>query len=231
MFDVLLESRATRPRRPRSTMASAVMHGVIIAAAIVLTRPHPGRAVAGPKVRTITYVPVRSETPADRRTDHRAQRASPSTGRPTAAAPSFTPTHLPPIDLVLAEPQANELPPAPSDGFRANESPVGPRLQAPDGVLDERVVDRAPRVIGRPPEPRYPAALRDAGIQGRVVAEFVVDTLGRAEMDGLKLEAAHPLLAESVRAVLPRYRFTPGEAGRGKVRTRVQLPFDFALTR
>jgi hypothetical protein len=47
----------------------------------------------------------------------------------------------------------------------------------------------------------------------------------------LKLDASQPLFAEAVRAVLPRYRFTPGEAANHKVRTRVQLPFDFALRR
>ena len=35
--------------------------------------------------------------------------------------------------------------------------------------------------------------------------------------------------AESVRAALPRFRFSPGEAGGRKVRTRVQIPFDFTL--
>ena len=34
-----------------------------------------------------------------------------------------------------------------------------------------------------------------------------------------------------VRAVLPRYHFSPGEAGGRKVRTMVQLPFEFTLVR
>jgi protein TonB len=212
-------------------MASALTHGAIIAAAVILTRPHPGRAGDGPKIDPVVYVPVRTETRVDQRPEHRSGGASQTSEQPTATAPIFTGTHLPPIDLVLATPRVDDLPSAPGDGFKPIGSPVGLGPQHPDGVVDEHLVDRIPRVIGRAPEPRYPAALREAGIQGRVVAEFVVDTLGRAEMDGLKLDAAHPLLGESVRAVLPRYRFTPGEAGGGKVRTRVQLPFDFALTR
>jgi protein TonB len=231
MFNVLLESRAARPRRPRSTIASAVVHGAIIAAVILLTRPYPGRAVTARRAEPITYVPVPTEPQIDQRTDHSARGANRNTGRPTRTAPSFNSTELPPIDLVLAAPRVDELPSVPSDGFRSSATLPGPGLQRPDGVIDEHLVDRVPRVIGRAPEPRYPTALRESGIQGRVVAEFVVDTLGRAEMDGLKLDAAHPLLGESVRAVLPRYRFTPGEAAGGKVRTRVQLPFDFALTR
>jgi protein TonB len=62
--------------------------------------------------------------------------------------------------------------------------------------------------------------------------QFVVDTLGRAEMSGLRVvQASDPQLAESVRAVLPRYRFSPGEVGGQRVRTLVQLPFDFTLVR
>jgi hypothetical protein len=36
---------------------------------------------------------------------------------------------------------------------------------------------------------------------------------------------------ESVREALARYRFSVGEAGGRKVRTRVQLPFEFTLAR
>jgi hypothetical protein len=51
-------------------------------------------------------------------------------------------------------------------------------------------------------------------------------------MSGLRVvEASDPQLVQSVRAVLGRYRFSPGEVGGHKVRTLVQLPFDFTLVR
>ena len=69
-------------------------------------------------------------------------------------------------------------------------------------------------------------------MNGRVSLQFVVDTLGHAEMSGLQVvEATDPLFARSVRAMLGRYRFSPGEVGGRKVRTLVQLPFDFTLVR
>jgi protein TonB len=75
-------------------------------------------------------------------------------------------------------------------------------------------------------------SLRERGINGHVAVQFVIDTLGRAEMGGLTIvEATDPLFAQSVRTVLPRYRFSPGEVGGQKVRTLVQLPFDFTLAR
>ena len=100
------------------------------------------------------------------------------------------------------------------------------------GVVDERLVDRAPRLIGRAEPPTFPPALRASGKNGRVLIQFVVDTLGRAEMEGLRIvEADDPLFSEAVRRALPHYRFSPGEAGGRKVRTLVQLPFDFTLVR
>jgi protein TonB len=234
MFHVLLESRSVRPRRAGSTLASALMHGALLAAVIWLARPGAGRAITPPGSLKppVVYVPVHPETRADHRMDHRSARGGAQAGR-SLPMPILTPTELPPIDLAIAVPVLAD------PGGPAAGNDLGPRALSTDGgrfhhqgdVLDEHFVDRTPRVIGRAPEPRYPASLREAGIQGRVVAEFVVDTLGRAELDGLKIDAPQALFAEAVRAVLPRYRFTPGEANGGKVRTRVQLPFDFALTR
>jgi periplasmic protein TonB len=232
MFDVLLESRARPPRRPRTTLASMLVHGALVAAAIGLTRPGSGRAITPPTPpKPPIYLPMHPETRVDHRTDHRSGPVGAQMGR-SIPVPIFNPTELPPIDLAIAVPVAEPDTPKASGDFTRRGFPIdGGWLQYQGDVVDEHNVDRTPRVIGRAPEPRYPAPLRDSGIQGRVVAEFVVDTLGRAEMDGLKVDAPQALFGEAVRAVLPRYHFTPGEAAGHKVRTRVQLPFDFALRR
>jgi protein TonB len=109
-------------------------------------------------------------------------------------------------------------------------------LRAPAGdpgaPFDASLVDRAPLLVGKPAEPRYPDRLREAGVEGRVVVQFVVDTLGRAELAGLQTVGdPQPLFVDAIRAALARYRFTPGEAAGRRVRTRVQIPFDFTLTR
>ena len=233
MLQVLLESRAVLPRRAGSTLASAVTHGALLAAVIWLARPGAGRAnPPTTAVKPPIYVPMHPETPADRRTDHGSARGGMQAGR-SLPIPIFTPTELPPIDLPIADPVVTDqtLPGGADVLIRCTLACGVRRLSYQGDVIDEHLVDRAPHVIGRAPEPRYPGPLRDAGVQGRVIAEFVVDTLGRAEMEGLKLEAPQTQFAEAVRAVLPRYRFTPGEAVGRKVRTRVQLPFDFTLTR
>jgi hypothetical protein len=45
------------------------------------------------------------------------------------------------------------------------------------------------------------------------------------------VESPHLLLTDAVRAALARFRFTPGEAQGRRVRTRVQIPFEFTIAR
>jgi protein TonB len=72
--------------------------------------------------------------------------------------------------------------------------------------------------------------LRDSGTNGNVVIRFVIDTLGRAELgDVTVVESSHSLFTDAVRAALVDYRFAPGEIGGRKVRTMVQMPFNFRV--
>jgi periplasmic protein TonB len=82
------------------------------------------------------------------------------------------------------------------------------------------------------PQPRYPDMLKSANGEGEVLAQFVVDTTGRAEMNTFKvLKSSHELFTQSVRNVLPNMRFYPAEIGGRKVKQMVQQPFTFALTK
>ncbi len=78
------------------------------------------------------------------------------------------------------------------------------------------------------PQPRYPDVLRSAGVTGEVLAQFVVDTTGRAEMSTFKaLSSSHELFTAAVRATLPSMRFYPAETGGRKVKQLVQQAFKF----
>jgi protein TonB len=236
MLNVLLESRAPRTRRFGSTVASALLHAALVVVAVALTMPGPVDATVprAPAPGPVWIVPPPPPHPVATRPNGDAVPAPPD-GRtlPTIAAPEFTPIGLPPIDVGPATAPEQIVIGAP--GVRT-ASPIGAGdpsfLTGGGSAVDERLVDRAPRVLGRALEPRYPAPLRDAGVQGRVVVQFVVDTLGHAELGELQVvESAHPLFVEPVRAALARYRFSVGEVGGRKVRTRVQIPFDFTLVK
>jgi protein TonB len=85
---------------------------------------------------------------------------------------------------------------------------------------------------GNPP-PRYPDMLRSTNIEGEVLAQFVVDTMGRADTTTFKvLRSTHDMFTASVRSVLPGYQFTPAEiTGGRKVKQLVQMPFQFNLSK
>ena len=74
--------------------------------------------------------------------------------------------------------------------------------------------------------------LRSANVEGEVLAQFVVDTTGRADMGTFKvLKSSHDLFTNSVRAALPQMRFYAAEIGGRKVKQLVQMPFQFTLTK
>jgi protein TonB len=235
MLNVLLESKAVRTRRVGGTVTSTLLHAALVAGGIMLTvQSDPVSARTAPEKGGIIYVPIKTRP--------RPAGPVPPTTRP-APGPMITTDPVPPIVLrtpnvpgVTVEVVADGGP----DQFGSALGNVtdgwlgGPRglIGPADGVIEERYVDRPPRLMGKPVQPTFPSMLRERGHNGRVVVQFVVDTLGRAEMGGLQVvEASDPLFAESVRAVLPRYRFSPGEAGGRNVRTLVALPFDFTLVK
>jgi protein TonB len=80
--------------------------------------------------------------------------------------------------------------------------------------------------------PHYPDMLRSANVEGEVLAQFVVDTTGRADMSQFHiLKSTHDLFTNAVKSALPNMRFYPAEVGGKKVRQLVQMPFQFNLTK
>ena len=236
MFKVLLESKAVRTKRMGGTLMSVLVHGAIITGVIALgvqPRRVDARTPDFTVERTVYRIPVQPRPEASRE-DARPwdiHRPIPPTRTWTLPRVDHIPPGIPPVDLSAAPiTDATEF----TRGVATGSEGPGQRGLGgpPEGVLDERYVDRPPHILGTPLTPAFPTSLRERGINGRVSVQFVIDTLGRAEMSGLRVvEATDPLFAESVRAVLPRYRFSPGEVGGQKVRTLVQLPFDFNLVR
>jgi TonB family protein len=80
--------------------------------------------------------------------------------------------------------------------------------------------------------PRYPDQLRAANIEGTVLAKFVVDTTGRADMTSFAIiKSDHAQFTTAVREALPNLRFYPAQVGGRKVKQLVQMPFSFSLVR
>jgi protein TonB len=80
--------------------------------------------------------------------------------------------------------------------------------------------------------PEYPAALRSAGIEGEVTAQFIVDGSGHAPAESIRiLTATNELFAASVKRAIPRMRFAPARLHGEPVAQSVQQLFSFRLDR
>jgi protein TonB len=138
---------------------------------------------------------------------------------------------LPPIDLTPREPSPDVIAAGggePAPGVKTDSAREGESTAPFSAEQVERQVTL--RTGGR--APRYPNSLRASGIQGEVIALFVVSEAGRVEPTSVRfVRSDHVLFEAAVREALDGMRFNAAEAGGKKVRQLVQMPFLFTLTR
>jgi len=80
------------------------------------------------------------------------------------------------------------------------------------------------------PLPVYPELLRQAGVQGRVVLEAIVDTTGRVNRDSiLVVSATNPDFVVAARQALVATLFRPALVAGRAIRTRVRIPYEFPI--
>lgn len=97
-------------------------------------------------------------------------------------------------------------------------------------VFTFQQVDTVARLIEGTLAPVIPDALLGEGKRGRVLVEFVVDTLGRAEPSSINVvSASHPGLSSPVREALLEASFLPAVLRGRPVRQVVQVPLDLDL--
>ncbi len=146
--------------------------------------------------------------------------------------PIVVPHWVPDPGLVIPLTIPIAAPGAPSDtvGFIPGPPSANPMLTGAQ-ALDARVVDEPPEMLSHP-EPRYPELLRQAGIEGRVVVEAVIDTAGRAEAGSLRIiSATHPLFGAEAEQVVLAARYRAGRMDAHAVRVRVRIPISFGIRR
>jgi protein TonB len=234
----LPESSHRRQRSAGGTVLSAALHAAAIGGTLVAT----GMSAEGPRTpapppEVLVYVkprPVEARTGVVPPPVPVRPAVVPDLALPVVPPPhvvvdaTVVPSALPDVGASLALP-FDATPRSASGG--ASGAPDGPAHGgAPDGApLSALAVDREVVAL-RGTVPRYPSVLANAGVEGTVLLQFVVDTLGRVEPGSVTvLRADHPLFAQSVREALTRMRFVPAEAAGRKVRQLVDQPFTFAL--
>ena len=113
--------------------------------------------------------------------------------------------------------------------WQAN-SLVARYAESTDEVFD--VVERNPvlvgGLIGLQSRVEYPRAAREAGIEGRVFVQFVVNETG-AVVDPIVTRSPSELLSEAALRAVRESRFVPGSQDGRPVKVRFSLPINFVL--
>ena len=233
MFNELLESKPRRQRSVGGVIVSVTSHSVVIVATIFGTL-HAREVTAKPKADVIVYAgATRNEPPPIEKAPPPNVTAVPPQrkGFSIPATVVEIPTGLPAIDFTTESTNANDFGGKGAPGGVANgrEGGTGPVNDRPYSEFQvEKQVIQAPGS----PAPRYPEILKSGMVEGEVLAQFVVDTTGRAQPGSFKvLKSTHELFTAAVRNALPQMRFLPAEIGGRKVKQLVQQPFAFAIAK
>jgi protein TonB len=167
---------------------------------------------------------------------------APPQGFKVVAPPINIPTHLPTIDLSKAITNENDFTGKGVAGGSANGVKGGTGKEGDTGksagvkeeehgpYMEFQVEKPVAKIGGEAPE--YPSSLRESGVEGEVLAQFVVNESGRYEGGTLKiLSSSNPAFTAAVKDALPRMRFSAAQIGGKKVQQLVQMPFQFHLAK
>jgi len=94
------------------------------------------------------------------------------------------------------------------------------------------ISDASRRELARLLERNYPPLLRDSGVEGQAVMQFVVLEDGKVDPSSITaISTTHEQFGDASRKVLERARFNPARVGDRKVRMLLQLPIGWKLAR
>lgn len=238
MFNNLLESKAKKQKRFGGTITSVILHTAAVIGLVVVTA-NAGIKEEEKVEEKVDFVEVKKDEPKPPEPEKpppppdAVVTPPPPKGFQVLSAPIEIPNVIPDIDLSKkvtdeADFSGKGVAGGVAKGVEGGKGPVPQGDQPYFDFQVEKPVVAAPGSAG----PSYPDMLRSAGIEGQVLAQFVVDTTGRADMTTFKaLKSDNDLFTTAVKNALARMRFLPAEVGGRKVKQLVQQPFQFSLNR
>jgi len=234
MFQTLLESKPKKQRTTGGMVMSVVLHTIMISLAVWATL-NAGQKDAKAKVEDVQFVenkPKEEVKPKDEPPPpEKIASVTPPKGFQVLVAPVEIPDVIPDVDLTKKATDEADFSGKGVAGGTGKGVGSGPPVDSNQPFFEfqvEKPVVPAPNS----PSPRYPDILRSAGVEGEVMAQFVVDTTGRVEMSTFKvLRTSHDLFAAAVRQALPNMRFIAAEVGGRKVKQLVQQPYVFNIAK
>ena len=225
MFDHLIESN-NKPNKKKAFglgFVSLIGHSVVVLGAVVAT------LTAGQKEEDNT---LDTAMVFLNQNEEKKQEEQPPVvdvpqlkGFQTVVAPMDIPTNIPPINL------QEHFDPKDYTGTGV-EGGIGTGIvPSSDQVFMESVVEERPEVLSGPAL-NYPDLLRQAGVQGRVLVQAIIDTSGRAEPASVKIiQSPNPGFDQSAKNYVLRALFRPARVHGRAVRVLVNLPIDFKIKR
>ena len=249
----LLESKPDKKKRsPRWTLFSIILHSVVLFLAIFATARAGNRKAEKPRQEKVNFVAVKKDEPVPPKKELPPPPKAPKAvylpklpkqvalarpqGFKVLTSPVTVPTSLPTIDLSKAITNENDfsgkgVAGGSENGVKGGTGKEGDTGAADHGPYMESQVEKPVEKIGGE-APEYPPSLIASGVEGQVLAQFVVNESGRYESGTLKiLKSSNPAFTAAVKDALPRMRFSAAQIGGKKVQQLVQMPFQFHLTK
>ena len=226
MFDVLMASRTPGQRGMGRGAVAAGLHFVVIAGAI---RATAGAAALTPGPVEHPAIWVVDPPPAPHESVDRSSGPGPIVPGPrfdVVVPPVDVPVGLPPVELGSAldvSRYAGRGVAIPGMGPAGADSSAGSRAFSVDAVDD-------PAQVLHQPEPRYPPVLLRAGVGGRVLVEFIIDTAGHPETASLRVvESSNPAFDASAVEAIQRSLFHPARVRGRAVRQLTRQAIGFRI--
>ena len=224
MFDVLIESKRKSEKKKALGVGaiSLMLHTVIITGAIVATLT-AGPSDSSTKVDTqmvfLNQQEKQPDQPPPPQLDMQLK------GFQTVVAPTDIPTNIPPVNL------QEHFDPRDYSGVGVEGGVATGIVPGADQVLSVDVVQEKPERLSGP-QPAYPPLLQQAGIEGRVMVQAIVDTSGRIEPNSVRVvESANPGFDVPAKNAVLKSLFRPGRVYGRAVRVLVAIPIDFKIGR
>src|SRR5688572_21708991 len=127
------------------------------------------------------------------------------------------------MEVVLPEGKASD-----TDAAQKKEE-AQPPIALGDSIMTEFMVDSAVVRYEDGAAPAYPESMLRRRIEGSVIVQYVVDTLGHADTATFRVISATHADFAAVKMTLPRMRFRPAIMANRLVPQLVQQPFAFKI--
>ena len=225
MFDVLIESK--RPSQGRkiagTSLASLVFHTLVIGGLVYATLT-AGETDEGVKVEmAMVYTPEDQQKQPDQPPP--PQLDVQFKGFQTVVAPTDIPMNIPPVNL------QEKFDPRDFTGVGVEGGVATGIVPSADAVLSVDVVQEKPERLAGPLQV-YPPLLQQAGIEGTVMVQAIVDTMGRVEPNSIKIvQTANPGFNESAKTMVLKSLFRPARVYGKAVRVLIQIPVTYTIRR